>query len=72
MPGSTAETRRLAGWAASQRDELVPKFPSIDETVIVAAGGTAGRFSAIVPGWVGGEMGSRPVTHPIQDQHPPG
>ncbi len=48
-------------------DELVPKFPSIDEILVVVAGGTAGRFSAVVPGWMGGEMGSRPVTRAIED-----
>jgi hypothetical protein len=32
-------------------DTLVPKFRSADNIKIVVAGGTAGRFSAIVPGW---------------------
>ena len=29
----------------------IPKFRSPDNIKIVVAGGTAGRFSAIVPGW---------------------
>jgi hypothetical protein len=35
--------------------------------MIIVAGGTAGRFSAVVPGWMGGEMGSRPVTRRIEE-----
>ncbi|HUG38791.1 MAG TPA: hypothetical protein VML54_17665 [Candidatus Limnocylindrales bacterium] len=61
-----AEVGRLKeSLAGRPPDELVPKFPSVDEIVVVVAGGTAGRFSAVVPGWMGGEMGSRPVTRPI-------
>jgi hypothetical protein len=47
--------------------EPIPKFPSPEEIVIVVAGGTAGRFSAVVPGWMGGEMGSQPVTRRIAE-----
>ncbi|HUF93693.1 MAG TPA: hypothetical protein VMR23_15060, partial [Candidatus Limnocylindria bacterium] len=32
-------------------DTLIPKFRGPDNIKIVVAGGTAGRFSAIVPGW---------------------
>src|SRR2546430_4224542 len=61
-----AETGRLKDLVADRaRDELIPKFPSPEEIVIVVAGGTAGRFSAVVPGWMGGELGSRPVTRKI-------
>jgi hypothetical protein len=48
-------------------DELAPKFPSIDEILVVVAGGAAWRLSAGVPGWKGGEMGSRLVTRAIAD-----
>jgi hypothetical protein len=30
---------------------LIPKFRSPEHIKVVVAGGTAGRFSAIVPGW---------------------
>jgi hypothetical protein len=30
---------------------MVPKFRSPENLKLVVAGGTAGRFSAIVPGW---------------------
>ncbi|OLC17122.1 MAG: hypothetical protein AUH29_03150 [Candidatus Rokubacteria bacterium 13_1_40CM_69_27] len=53
--------------AGAEPDDLIPKFPSPDEIVIVVAGGTAGRFSAVVPGWMGGAMGSRPVTRVIEE-----
>lgn len=61
-----AESGRLKdGLGALEPDALVPKFPSRDEIMIVVAGGTAGRFSAVVPGWMGGEIGSRPITRRI-------
>jgi hypothetical protein len=62
-----AETGRLRTLLEGRGpDERVPKFPSPGEIVIVVAGGTAGRFSAVVPGWMGGELGSRPVTRRIE------
>jgi hypothetical protein len=61
-----AETGRLKNLLEGRdADERVPKFPSVEEILVVVAGGTAGRFSAVVPGWMGGEMGSRPVTRRI-------
>jgi hypothetical protein len=42
----------LKKFAQPETDEtLVPKFRSPDNLKIVVAGGTAGRFSAVVPGW---------------------
>ncbi|MFQ5828656.1 MAG: hypothetical protein ACE5JD_05810 [Candidatus Methylomirabilia bacterium] len=52
---------------AREPDELVPKFPSPEEIWAVVAGGTAGRFSVVIPGWLGGKHGSRPVTRPIEN-----
>jgi hypothetical protein len=60
-----AETGRLRETSSGRADERIPKFPSPEEIMIVVAGGTAGRFSAVVPGWMGGELGSRPVTKRI-------
>ncbi|HKW94526.1 MAG TPA: hypothetical protein VJX92_21765 [Methylomirabilota bacterium] len=48
-------------------DEAIPKFPSTDELHVVVAGGTAGRFSMAIPGWLGTRNGSRPVTVAIRD-----
>jgi hypothetical protein len=48
-------------------DELIPKFPSVDDLHVVVAGGTAGRFSMAIPGWLGTKNGSCPVTRAIRD-----
>jgi len=47
-------------------DTLVSKFPSTDEIHVVVAGGTAGRFSVAIPGWLGTKNGSRPVTRRVE------
>ena len=41
-----------------------PKFRP-GKMLIVRAGGDAGAFSAIIEGWIGGRMGSEPITHRI-------
>ena len=61
-----AESGRLKGAGASDPDALIPKFPSVEEIMVVVAGGTAGRFSAVVPGWMGGDIGAHPVTRVIE------
>jgi hypothetical protein len=43
----------------------VSKFRRDEDVLIAVAGGTAGKFSAIVGGWVGGKMGSTAVTREI-------
>jgi hypothetical protein len=63
-----AETGRLKNLVDGRApDERIPKFPSPEEIVLLVAGGTAGRFSAVVPGWMGGDLGSQPVTRRIED-----
>jgi hypothetical protein len=62
----TGRLRDLVGGADPAAAALIPKYPSPEETLIVVAGGTAGRFSAVAPGWMGGEIGSRPVTRVIE------
>jgi hypothetical protein len=46
-------------------EALVSKFPSVEELHILVAGGTAGRFSMAIPGWLGTRNGSRPLTRLI-------
>jgi len=41
-------------------------FPSIKEIHVIVAGGSAGRFSVAIPGWLGTKNGSRPVTRVIE------
>jgi len=58
---------RFARGEEPKADDLIPKFPSADEIHVVVAGGTAGRFSMAVPGWLGTKNGSTPVTLAIRD-----
>ncbi len=56
---------RAANWTTS--NGAVRKFRSPDALIIVVAGGTAGRLSAVIPGWVGEELaGSTPVSKVIR------
>ena len=48
-------------------DTWLPKWMSPDEVVLVVAGGHAGRFSAILPPWVGYGLGSSMVSKPIRE-----
>jgi hypothetical protein len=56
---------RFAKGREPDPDELIPKFPSVDEIHVVVAGGTAGRFSMAIPGWLGTKNGSAPITVPV-------
>lgn len=58
---------RFAKGGEPAPDQPIPKFPSPEELHVVVAGGTAGRFSMAIPGWLGTKNGSRPVTVPIRD-----
>jgi len=58
---------RFAKGGEPPADQPIPKFPSPAELHVVVAGGTAGRFSMAIPGWLGTKNGSRPVTVPIRD-----
>jgi hypothetical protein len=56
------------GSTPPDRDALIPKFRSPDEIHVVVAGGTAGRFSVAIPGWLGTKNGSRPVTRLVESR----
>jgi hypothetical protein len=47
-------------------DTLFRKFAKPESITIIVAGGTAGRFSAAVQGWAGGDVGSKITTKEIQ------
>jgi hypothetical protein len=47
-------------------DAMIPKFPSPEDIHVVVAGGTAGRFSMAIPGWLGTRNGSHPVTRAVE------
>ena len=53
--------------AAFDDDVEVAKWLSVDEIVIVVSGGSAGRFSAVLPPWVGYGLGSRIVSREIKE-----
>jgi len=56
---------RAAKWTTGEG--AVRKFRSPDTIMVVVAGGTAGRLSVIVPGWVSEELaGSSPVSKLIR------
>jgi len=56
------------GVAASRAGEMIPKFHE-DGLMVVRAGGPAGLFSAILPGWLAGrnKLELQPVTKEIKD-----
>jgi hypothetical protein len=55
----------LEGLPETVKDAKLPKFRD-GGLLIVHAGGKAGLFSAIIPGWASGAMGSEPVTREVQ------
>jgi hypothetical protein len=54
---------REGGWSRSKVISSLGREPS--SLLLVHAGGGAGLFSALLPGWVGGADGSQPVTRLI-------
>ncbi|MEE9277242.1 MAG: TlpA family protein disulfide reductase [Dehalococcoidia bacterium] len=53
--------------AGDDLERLLPKFRDPSMINIVVAGGEAGKFSAILGGWVSGPMGSISVTRKISE-----
>ncbi|MGE0820721.1 MAG: hypothetical protein AB7G75_25205 [Candidatus Binatia bacterium] len=64
--GFGANLLRAVGDKGFVVGDRVRKFRSPDSILLVVAGGTAGRFSAAIPGWVADDLGSTPVTKRIQ------
>ncbi|MGH7326312.1 MAG: hypothetical protein ACREJ9_16925 [Candidatus Rokuibacteriota bacterium] len=63
----------LAAFADPDRDEtLIPKFRAPENLKVLVAGGTAGRFTAIVPGWSFPNAPTRLVFKPIVPPNPAG
>ena len=42
------------------------KFTDPSQIRIIVAGGTAGKFSAVLGGWLAGPAGSQIVTYPVK------
>jgi hypothetical protein len=51
-----------------QGEPCYQKFRSPDAIYIFVAGGTAGKFSAVLGSWGTGPAGSQMVTYPIPDR----
>ncbi len=62
MRGADGIAEGVPGDLAGAR---LPKFGA-NGILIVHCGGGAGLFSTIIGGWAGGDIGSRPVTQPIE------
>ena len=58
---------RVAAMPADRQSRPMPKFASKGNIHIVVAGSDAGKFSGVFHGWVGGEIGSIPVSVKIED-----
>ncbi|MFT7597295.1 MAG: hypothetical protein ACI8TP_000213 [Acidimicrobiales bacterium] len=54
-----------AGIGGGESGKAIRKFRR-GHPLVVRAGGNAGAFSAIIEGWVGGRMGSEPITAEIR------
>ena len=65
--GGEGTNLRFGKGSEPDPDALIPKFPSPDDLHIVVSGGTAGRFSMAIPGWLGTRNGSTPVTVAIRN-----
>jgi peroxiredoxin len=53
--------------AALEPDAVVSKWLSPSEIVLVVAGGHAGRFSAVLPPWIGYGLGSKIISREIRE-----
>jgi len=51
----------------AERMRLIPKFVADEMIHIVVAGAEAGKFSGLFHGWVGGTIGSVPVSRKIEE-----
>ena len=56
----------MSAWVCRRLVSMLLRRISVG-SLIVVAGGRAGKFSAVLGGWVGGKMGSVAVTREIVD-----
>ena len=70
-PGERAEGTQLAAnykEITIRGEKCYQKFRSPEQIHIFVAGGTAGKFSAVLGSWATGPTGSQMVTYPIPDK----
>ena len=51
---------------AAPDDEMMHKLTAPEQLLVAVVGGVAGRFSGVLGPWVGGDVGSRPVTRRVE------
>ncbi|HWE53328.1 MAG TPA: TlpA disulfide reductase family protein [Bryobacteraceae bacterium] len=64
-PGEGVKARDTYKEIVIDGEHCYQKFNSPDAIKIIVAGGTAGKFSAMMQGWQSGPRGSQMVTYPI-------
>ena len=64
-PGEGTQHQRLYQQVTIDGERCYREFPAPEAIHIVVAGGTAGKFSAVVGSWAAGPRGSQMVTYPI-------
>lgn len=64
-PGEGTQARANYKEIVIDGEHCYQKFNSPDSIKIIVAGGTAGKFSAMLQGWQSGPRGSQMVTYPI-------
>lgn len=66
-PGEGTQLTAIYREITIDGERCYQKFRSPESLHIIVAGGTAGKFSAVIGSWVTGEQGSQMVTYPIPD-----
>jgi hypothetical protein len=64
-PGEGTKARDTYKEIVIDGEPCYQKFNSPDSIKIIVAGGTAGKFSAMMQGWQSGPRGSQMVTYPV-------
>ena len=64
-PGEGTAARQTYQEIVIDGEPCYQKFLSPQSIKIIVAGGTAGKFSAMMQGWASGERGSQMVTYPV-------
>ena len=67
VSGAGIPRERVDQMSEEMQNRRIPKFGSEDNIHIVVAGSTAGKFSGAFHGWVGGTIGSIPVSRKIEE-----
>ena len=66
-PAGDREEEEVGTGAMIGGEPCYLKFQDASAIKLVVAGGTAGKFSAVIGSWASGPRGSQMVTYPIED-----